>query len=160
MRWEEGLTLICLLEATYLDGENELYMLPIGFSTDRRADRIREQSPQALITQLRLERTGDVGELFDASVNPSFVSALLGYIRKNWSLNGLEGSFRGHWVEHFQDLTPERLGALPVKLLEVNHTHASVVFGEDLVVKLFRRLESGRSVDVEVGQFLLDHDYT
>ncbi|WP_230467680.1 maltose alpha-D-glucosyltransferase [Lujinxingia vulgaris] len=159
MRWEEGLTLICLLEATFLDGENEIYMLPIGFSTDRRADRIREQSPHAIITQLRLERTGEPGELFDASVNPGFVSALLGYIRKSWALKGTEGSFKGHWVEHFQDLTPEHLSALPIRVLEVNHTHTSVVFGEDLVFKLFRRLESGRSVDVEVGQFLLERDF-
>ncbi|RAL20630.1 maltose alpha-D-glucosyltransferase [Lujinxingia litoralis] len=159
LRWEEGLTLICLLEANFLDGENELYMLPIAFGTDQRAERIRQQSPHALITQLRLERTRELGELYDATVNTAFVSALLGYVRKNWVINGQEGSFKGHWVERFQDLSPERLSALPVKILEVNHTHTSTVFGEDLVVKLFRRLESGRSVDVEVGQFLLERDF-
>jgi maltose alpha-D-glucosyltransferase/alpha-amylase len=45
-------------------------------------------------------------------------------------------------------------------LLRVDHTNASIALGDQLIVKLFRRLENGESPDLEVGRFLSRISFT
>ena len=40
--------------------------------------------------------------------------------------------------------------------LRFDHTNASIALGDQLILKLFRRLENGESPDLEIGRFLTD----
>jgi maltose alpha-D-glucosyltransferase / alpha-amylase len=73
-------------------------------------------------------------------------------------LEGLEGTIRGHWLGQFSDIDPEEIDALSASFTERAYSHTSLVFGRRLVMRLFRRLERG-SLDVEMGTYLLEHDF-
>ena len=49
-------------------------------------------------------------------------------------------------------------GSLDPSLLGAEQTNTSVLYGDQLVLKLFRRLESGVNPDLEIGRFLTDRD--
>ena len=159
LRWEGGMTVICLIEVRYLDGDNELYVLPLEFSLDRPAGESLPPISKAIVTAIEIEHTEQTGILYDATANPAFASALMGFVRKGWKIDGLEGTFRGHWLEQFQSIEPDELDDLRVHLTARDHTHTSLIFGRRLVMKLFRRIERGLSIDAEMGQFLVKHDF-
>jgi maltose alpha-D-glucosyltransferase/alpha-amylase len=46
--------------------------------------------------------------------------------------------------------------SLPVRSVAMEQTNTSVVFGEDLILKLYRRVEFGANPEVEVGRFLTE----
>ncbi len=159
LRWEGGLTIICMVEVRFLDGNNELYVLPLEFSDHRRDGESRPRRSRSVVTQLQVESSDTTGVLYDATTRGAFASALLNFIRKEWKLDGLEGSMRGHWLSAFQDIEPDELDALSANLTELDHTHTTLIFGRRVVMKLFRRLDRGLSVDVEVGKHLLDQQF-
>lgn len=154
LRWDDSLTVVCMLEVRYLDGNNELYVLPLEFASEPESHNIRSRATHAVVADLAIQRGERKGILYDATSNPAFANALLNFIRKGWKLNGLEGDFHGHWLEQFQDVEPDVLDALSTQVVEVNHSHTTLAFGEQVVMKLFRRLDRGLSVDVEVGKYL------
>ena len=159
LRWQSGLTVICLVEVRFLDGDNELYVLPLECSLDTRNGESRPRPARSVVTNLDVEDTDDSAVLYDASTDPAFAGALLRFIRKEWKIDGLKGTMRGHWLDQFQDIDPEELESLAAHLTALDHTHTTLVFGRRLVIKLFRRLERGSSIDVEIGRFLVDHGF-
>ena len=66
------------------------------------------------------------------------------------------GRFRGHRV---QGAVPEgEHGRLtPVKRMSAEQSNTSIVFGERLIMKLFRKLEAGVNPDLEVTRFLVEN---
>ncbi len=159
LRWEHGPTIICLVEVRFLDGDNEIYALPLECSSDRRDGESRPRTGRSVVTEIEFEQRDQRAVLYDATTDPRFASVLLKFIRKEWKIDGLEGAFRGHWVDAFQDIDPSELASLVGQPTELDHTHTSLVFGRRVVMKLFRRLERGRSIDVEMGQYLVGEGF-
>jgi maltokinase len=57
----------------------------------------------------------------------------------------------------FADLPP--LGAGRSRLLGVEQSNSSLVVGDSLFVKVYRRLEAGENPDLELTRFLVEHGY-
>lgn len=159
LRWEGGVTLVAILEARFHDGESERYVLPLDFASDQREVMLRTGAKDAILTEVQLHQTQQRGVIYDATANPAFASALLNFIRKSWRIQGQHGVFQGHWEEHFADLAPEELEVLTAAPADLTGKHTTMVFGKKVVMKLFRRLEEGRSVDVEIGTYLASRDF-
>jgi len=49
---------------------------------------------------------------------------------------------------------------LPVRRTAPDQSNTSIIFGDDLILKVFRRLEPGLNPDVEIGRFLTAHGFT
>ena len=159
LRWNGRRTALCLIEVRYLDGSHELYVLPLESNLDSSNGEALPPSPRAIVTDITIESSDHTGRLYDATANPDFTAMLLSFARKGWHIDGLEGTFRGHWLHEFQDISPDEIDALGAHITHTERSHTTLVFGRTLVVKLFRRLQGGLSVDVEMGKFLLEQDF-
>ena len=50
-------------------------------------------------------------------------------------------------------------GDAPARPIGVEQSNSSIVFGDQTVLKVFRRLEPGINPELEILQFLTDHGY-
>jgi len=144
----------------YADNEPETYLLPLAFATPDLAQ-ARDNPADALVAMVR--RAGEepvAGVLADAARTPEFPTALLSAIaHDHHDLKGAAGEIvatRTRTLSRIGGPTPTELR--PV-IAEAEQNHTSVIFGDQLVLKIFRRLEAGIHPEVEVGRVLTDRDF-
>ena len=65
----------------------------------------------------------------------------------------------GRWIGGL-DMMPGELGDLAVRVPDREHSNSYVVFGDRLVLKLFRRLEEGVNPELEIGEHLVARGIT
>ncbi|HAH06058.1 MAG TPA: alpha-amylase, partial [Elusimicrobia bacterium] len=144
---------LLLLRVEYLDAAPESYLLPVSCACAEEAERIRQANPFSVIANLQARTGKGAGcfALFDAAADPSFCSALLAALRRGARLKGRSGEVLMSPSPGLAAAPESGLQPSPAKVEQKNTT---ITFGDSLVLKLFRRIESGSSPDVEIGRFL------
>jgi maltose alpha-D-glucosyltransferase/alpha-amylase len=145
----------CLLalRVDFLEGESEAYLLPLGDAWGQEAKKLLAASPQPLIAQLQHPGSKETGVLFDAAIDPAGCASVLELIVERRRFKGSHGELVG-WS------TPalaEAWGDLRAVAVRTEPRNNSIVFGDKLSLKLFRRIESGINPDFEIGRFLSRH---
>jgi maltose alpha-D-glucosyltransferase/alpha-amylase len=141
---------LLLARVEYETGDGDTYVLPT-FWADYSA-------PEAINPPLRLS-AGDSGPvLADALKNENFLRWLLDAVEVQLVSHGLKGDVRASYTKLFQDVRSSK-GALEPRLLNAEQSNTSVVFGDSLILKFFRRLEQGINPDLEIGMFLTEKSH-
>jgi maltokinase len=129
-----------LVEARFGPGTHEVYQIPVGF---------REGSPNGAITR------ADGLTVYDALSDPDQSLALLDMMRRDVRLESEDSVSEFHWVEGARD---PGSGA-SVRAMGAEQSNSSVVFGETLTLKIYRRVEAGINPELELLRFLTDHGF-
>jgi maltose alpha-D-glucosyltransferase / alpha-amylase len=79
------------LRVDYVDGDTEMYSLPLAFAAGSEADGLRQHSPQRIIAELKLASPAQSGILYDAFGSPDFCAALLEMIWRPRRVKGSQG---------------------------------------------------------------------
>lgn len=149
---------LVMLRVEYVQGEPDIYVLPIAFASGPEAEALARERPAAVIARLRAGV--EDGVLYDAVWNPSFCRALLETIVEGRQYQGTTGDVVASAAARLPGLAGDAPGALPPILLGVEQSNTSIRFGERLILKLYRRLEAGVNPDQEIGRFLTEAGYT
>jgi maltose alpha-D-glucosyltransferase/alpha-amylase len=151
---ELGHALFAILRVGFAHSEQqEIYNSPLTIIWE---DGSEERLPGALPFALARVRSGRrVGFLADAMGDDSFVRGVVAAMRDNREIDGLEGRrlvFRG------SSALPHELNVsdLVVQRTAREQSNTSVHLGEDLILKLYRRLQPGIHPELEVGQYLTE----
>ncbi len=149
---------LVLLRVDYVEDEPETYVLPLAFAAgDRAAQMIRERSPALVVhVQVVHDEKAEDGVLYDASGEEAFGHALLEIIASRRRFSAPGGKLYGRPGPSFRTLRGDAGDPLPVRSVKVEQSNSSVVYGDRLMLKLFRRLEEGLNPEVELGAFLTD----
>jgi maltose alpha-D-glucosyltransferase/alpha-amylase len=145
---------ITLVQLDYVEGEGETYVLPLAFAAGEQADRVQREQPRALIAYLRA--TGVEGILYDPSAEQGFGAALLALIAERRRVKGVHGELRSSSVRMPRPLLSARDTALEATALSAEQSNTSLVYGDQLILKIFRRAEAGENPDLEIGRFLTE----
>ena len=143
--WEGGRFAIARLEVVTESGA-KMYQLPLCV---RRNEELGDRKPKSVLARV----VADEGEgcLFDAIEDGAFLRALADGIGRD----GEFGNGRSRWV--IESLSAVPLVVPPtsdIRVGSVEQSNTSVIFGEQAILKLFRRLETGPNPDVELTRFL------
>jgi maltokinase len=139
LREEPPLLVLALAEARFQPGTHETYQLPLGLrpSGDGWGDRAILEA--------------DGWTVYDALADPAQARELLHRMRGSSDVTTAEGALRFRRAEQ----APADLGGMAeVRPMGVEQSNSSVVFGEELVLKAFRRLEPGVNPELELLRFL------
>lgn len=156
MHFNNSTAYVTLLQVDYSEGEPETYVIPLSTAPIEKEPQIKQEYPHAVVA--RLKKRGKNGEsiLYDALVDEAFCSSLLPTISRRRSFKGRVGEISTSPTRIFRR-TPGPGGAdLKPVPMKVEQSNTSVVYGDQLTLKLFRCLEEGINPDVEIGRFLTE----
>lgn len=132
---------LLFLQIEYSEGNSEVYLLPIKWTS-------HIEVPRALIAQ------GSQHYLMDANWSASYRQALAELIlgRSEWtSATGRIVAEHGKAIQELHEIA-----TLPSRVLGVEQSNTSVVFGDRLFCKLYRKIEDGENPDVEITRYLTE----
>jgi len=149
---------LAFLQVDYVDGDSETYSLPLAFSSGGAADELRQHSPQRIMAELNMNAPAQSGILYDAFGSPEFCAALLEMIWRPRRIRGGQGEIEPLRLPELRrimgDSTPPKPSAA-----RNEQSNSSVIFEDKLMLKLFRRLETGLNPELEMGRFLTHHSF-
>ena len=146
------LAVLLLVEVTYLEGEPETYVLPLSFLEHEQAERIAQDSPNAVIA--RIELSGRQGVVVDGLHDRAFCELLLESALRRRHSSGRAGTLVSRPTPAMRATLRRHQGSLEPDLFRAEQTNTSVVYGHQIILKIFRRLEEGTNPDLELGLHL------
>jgi maltokinase len=144
LRTEPPRLVLALIEARFGEGTHETYQVPLGL---RPAD---EGWSERVILQ------SDGWTVYDALADPAGGRELLHRMRSGSELSAEQGTLRFAWAE---SAGAGLGGTVDVRPVGVEQSNSSVVFGEALILKAFRRVEPGINPELELLRFLSARDF-
>ncbi len=144
---------LLLVEVRYQGDQSERYLVAPAVATGDEADRLRTEHPDAVLSPVVVG--GVPGVLFDAMARDESCLELERLIAEQGERFGDRGRLVGVAGRALQDIVrPEE--RWPVKRLGGEQSNSSVVYGDQLILKLFRRVVNGPNPDVEVTRHLTE----
>ena len=147
--------IIALVRVSYSEGSQDTYVLPVAFAAGAQADQLARALPHAVIAHI--QRTGgEHGVLYDALLDRGFCAALLELIAGGGRQAGAAGAIQASPTSAFARLCGPDRNALEPKIVTAEQSNSSIIYGDRLIMKLFRRQEPGLNPDLEIGRFLTE----
>ncbi len=97
------------------------------------------------------------GDVPDGLADPSLARELVHAMRTGATLQAQEGVISFLTVGGFADVTRELAS---VRLIASEQSNSSVVFDEELILKVFRRLEPGVNPELEMLRYLTERGFS
>jgi maltose alpha-D-glucosyltransferase/alpha-amylase len=152
---EADSSLLVLLLA-YEDGDQDHYLLPLTLAQSSESDAVSAPNFEPLAV---LDVAGERRVLYSALTNAKFRGALLQAIVREQSFRGQNGEFAATRIHG-----PSESGAaidpnLESSVSRAEQSNTSVIYGQQFILKLFRKVEPGINPDIEIGAFLTEHGF-
>jgi maltokinase len=144
LRRDPPLLVLALVEARFGEGTHETYQLPLGL----------RPAGEGWEERVILETGG--WTVYDALADPALGRELLHRIRRGDDVNIDGGTLRFRWASSTAAGTA---GTVDVRPVGVEQSNSSVVFGEALILKAFRRVEPGVNPELELLRFLSERGF-
>ena len=145
-----GEAVLLAAQVEYREGDGETYAIPIAFAEGEAGERMLQSARSAVVC--RVEGLDEPGVIYDAMGGPELPQALLAAMATRRRFHGERAVVAANTYPGFRRLRgPANLQA---NVSRAEQSNNSVVFGERLILKLFRRLVDGENPDLEVGRFL------
>lgn len=153
---EQSALVICQVQTS--GGSKDLYAFYLALAGADRAEKLKNSGQlDAIVGQA--ECGDETFVIYEAVSNEDFCRQLLQMVANNEQLKLEDGKalLAGGQTRAFGKLCPADVSAVTVKRIPSEQSNSSVIFGENLILKLYRRIHPGVNPDFELGLFLRDH---
>src|SRR5882724_416448 len=141
---------VLLVRLDYATGPGETYVLPLICTW--------EPTEETAATDLKvhsLARGTDL-HLRNALTDHEFLRGVLETIEQKTLFRGSEGEIRAASTSVFQVLCGDSKSVLQPKPIKAEQSNSSIIYGDRVILKFFRRGEEGENPDLEIGRFLTE----
>lgn len=149
-------TAFVITEVHYASGENERYQIPVTFVPLEKGDLTDEAFQRHAIARVEL---GDMqGYLVDAALDEAFRAHLLDLILHKEKWPGSAGKIAAETGRMLESCyTMHEDGNAPAShLMGLEQSNTSIRYGEQLCLKLYRKIDSGTAPEIEIARVLTD----
>ncbi len=144
---------LMFLGVEYGDAEPEEYLIPLSIATNEKAEALLREHSDAVLT--RLEGIPDTQAfLYSASFDRDFNDALLKAIVRRRRIRDGAGELVGSHTRAFRSAWSQVRSNLEPCPQQGDQFYTVIKFGDDFVLKLYRKLEQGINPGREVPEFL------
>jgi len=155
IRSPESKACFVLIQVNFTEGEPETYVLPLNVVSGRQIPMVRREQPQAVVARLKPDGV-DESLLCDAMMDKIFCKFLLQSIGERRRFKGNNSQIVASTTPaFFNTLGPGEAAPEPTPV-NAEQTNTSVIFGDKLILKLFRQLGEGINPELEIGRFLTE----
>jgi len=154
-----SVTYVALFQTRYDDGGPETYVLTIAFASGDRAAEISRKYPQAVIAPLQTRGNDSQevhGILYNALRYASLAQTLLDAFAEGRVLKGARSEIVVSRTTAFDLARGPVSTVLEPTISQTAETSTAAVYGDRLILKLFRRLSEGVNPDLEIGLYLTE----
>jgi maltokinase len=140
---DDPLLMLALVQTRFATGTHELYQLPLGLRPLSELD-----APDSIVR-------GEEWTVYDALGDPAQARELLRRMDSGEETETADGRFSFHKT----DLLRVSADDADVRPMGVEQSNSSLVFDEEMVLKVFRKLEPGVNPELEMLRFLTGHEF-
>ncbi len=153
LKQDEQLILLTFVQVSYTEGDAETYLIPLTWLSHEHFEALTDRHPLATLSSLAL---GDVeGVLCDAIYFEEFRTLMFGLMSNRAKLHGTNGShlvgLRGGGVTNN---SPPSSELFPSRVTTVEQNNTSVLYGNRLLFKMYRKLDEGINPEPEILRYL------
>lgn len=143
-----------LIRVEYNSGDPELYVVPLSIATGKDRDDILKNNPAIVVARLQ-DNSGEEGVLYGSFRSKAFCEGLLQALQRKRRFKGEAGDLVTASTRLFRNLMGDDVCLVP-SVQRSEQSNTSVVYGDRLILKLFRRIEEGVNPDLEIGRYLTE----
>jgi maltose alpha-D-glucosyltransferase/alpha-amylase len=147
------------LQVEYTQSEPETYVLPMACAFEKQMDRVCRDWAPLVIARISIKTPQADGVLYDAISDKEFCRALLEIITSRRGLQGSHGNVTSMHTSFLRQLRMAGSLDLEPSVGKAEQSNSSVLFGDKLVLKLFRRLDQGENPEFEISQMLTEERF-
>ncbi len=151
---------LVLVQVEYGQTEPDLYVLPLACGVGGEAEAIRRDWPTLILANISLGGPSEEGVLYDGMGNRGLCLALLDRMARRRHMNGNQGQIDAIHTAVLGKLRQEGSLGLEPSVSKSEQSNSSVIYGDKLILKFFRRLEGGVNPDLEISRFLTARHFT
>ncbi len=144
--------ILLLLKVSYVQGEDEMYIMPAAFGTGENALKVIKEHPEGLIAHLSV-REGE-GFLYEAIYEESFRNDLLELVIRNSGVKSGRKQVIGYKSRKLKAILGDEKPPLQSRVLKTEQSNTSLIYSDKLFMKLYRKIEPGVNPDVELNEAL------
>jgi len=144
---------LAFLRLDYLDADSETYVMPLALAAGPDAERVMAERPDLVVAEV--SGADEVALLYDAMYLPALAHELLRLAAGRRKIRGRHVSLLPVGLEGSGRLR-RLVGEVQVRMADAEQTNTSVFLGDELMMKLFRKIEPGPNPEVELGRFLTE----
>jgi maltose alpha-D-glucosyltransferase/alpha-amylase len=154
LRHGTSLSYVLLIRVDYAEGDPDTYTLPLAYAGADGARQLRGTLGHTVVVNLLVD--GEDGLLYGAVRDRGFSLTLLDAIARRRRFKGALGEIVATPTRRFRRLRDASAEPLEPSLMQAEQTNSSILFGDRMILKLFRRVEGGSHPELEIGSFLMD----
>ncbi len=145
---------LTFVQVEYVQSEADTYVLPLACALGEKADPICRDWPPLVLARLSVNQSKQDGVVYDAIADKAFCRAMLELISNRRGVWGYRGELAATHTAVLRHL--RRTGGLDLEpfVSKAEQTNSSVIYGDRLIIKFFRKLDAGVNPDLEIGRFL------
>lgn len=147
---------LTVVEVQYSGGDPESYFLPLTFARGENASNVINRVPKAVVCRVVVKGMGSdmEGLLYDALFDPDFDLSLLHALSRRRHFGGDAGKLIALPTRALKKyLGPQGTCLNPVVSI-ADQSNTSVIYGDRLILKMFRRVQEGINPELEIGRFI------
>ncbi len=151
---------IVFLQVTYTEGSPETYVISLAYQPDGvESEELLETHFEQAVAKLQVRGTNEAGVLLDAVADKDFLPFPLETIVNSRRYKGAVGELLATTTDALTQGQTD-FSKLEARLIKGEQSNTSVIYGDQFILKFFRKVEEGINPDLEIGRFLTEKKLT
>ncbi|HVZ18571.1 MAG TPA: hypothetical protein VG897_15735, partial [Terriglobales bacterium] len=152
----ESSSYLLLTDIEYTDGDPDTYLIALSIATGEKADAVLRDNREGVLARVA-GISDQTTVVYSATMDREFANIALTAIVRRRKFKAEQGDLHGGHTRAFRKDWKRTRSNLEPSRLNIDQPSSYIRYGEDFVLKLYRRLEAGTNPDREVLEFLTEY---